>query len=86
MNPTSTETRNYLLPVDPDYSAQQLRSRLQHLSGEGSDFDIAIIISDTWGRPWRSGQINVAIGVAGIEPLADYRGQYDPTVMNSMPA
>jgi coenzyme F420-0:L-glutamate ligase/coenzyme F420-1:gamma-L-glutamate ligase len=67
-----------LLPVDPDYSAQQLRSRLQHLSGEGSDFDIAIIISDTWGRPWRSGQINMAIGIAGIEPLADYRGQYDP--------
>ncbi|HEX6478795.1 MAG TPA: coenzyme F420-0:L-glutamate ligase [Ktedonobacteraceae bacterium] len=67
-----------LLPVDPDGSAQELRSRLQHLSGKGSDFDVAIIISDTWGRPWRSGQINMAIGVAGIEPLADYRGQYDP--------
>src|SRR5579864_3915391 len=66
-----------LLPVDPDYSARELRSRLQHLSGEGSDFDIAIIISDTWGRPWRSGQVNMAIGMAGIEPLADYRGQYD---------
>ena len=67
-----------LLPADPDYSARELRSRLQHLSGEGSEFDIAIIISDTWGRPWRSGQVNMAIGVAGIEPLADYRGQYDP--------
>lgn len=67
-----------LLPVDPDRSAQELRSRLQQLSGEGSGFDIAIIISDTWGRPWRNGQINMAIGVAGIEPLADYRGQYDP--------
>lgn len=67
-----------LLPVDPDYSARELRSRLQHLSSEGSEFDIAIVISDTWGRPWRSGQINMAIGVAGIEPLADYRGQYDP--------
>ncbi len=67
-----------LLPVDPDRSAQELRSRLQQLSGEGSDFDIAIIISDTWGRPWRSGQVNMAIGAAGIEPLADYRGQYDP--------
>ena len=67
-----------LLPVDPDRSAQELRSRLQQLSGEGSDFDIAIIISDTWGRPWRSGQVNMAIGAAGIEPLVDYRGQYDP--------
>ncbi|HJT59263.1 MAG TPA: coenzyme F420-0:L-glutamate ligase [Ktedonobacteraceae bacterium] len=67
-----------LLPVDPDSSAQELRSRLQQLSGEGSDFDIVIIISDTWGRPWRTGQVNMAIGVAGIEPLADYRGQYDP--------
>ena len=67
-----------LLPVDPDRSAQELRSRLQQLSGEGSDFDIAVIISDTWGRPWRSGQVNMAIGAAGIEPLADYRGQYDP--------
>ena len=67
-----------LLPVDPDRSAQELRSRLQQLSDEGSDFDIAIIISDTWGRPWRSGQVNMAIGAAGIEPLADYRGQYDP--------
>ena len=67
-----------LLPVDPDRSAQELRSRLQQLSGEGSDFDIAVIISDTWGRPWRSGQVNMAIGAAGIEPLTDYRGQYDP--------
>ena len=67
-----------LLPADPDRSAQQLRKRLQHLSGEGSSFDIAIIISDTWGRPWRNGQVNMAIGVAGMEALMDYRGQHDP--------
>lgn len=67
-----------LLPVDPDYSARQLRVRLQDLSGEGSAFDMAIIISDTWGRPWRSGQVNMAIGVAGMEALVDYRGQHDP--------
>ena len=67
-----------LLPVDPDHSAQQLRTRLQDLSGEGSTFDIAVIISDTWGRPWRNGQINMAIGVAGMEAIVDYRGQYDP--------
>jgi coenzyme F420-0:L-glutamate ligase / coenzyme F420-1:gamma-L-glutamate ligase len=67
-----------LLPVDPDYSAQQLRTRWQDLSGEGSAFDIAVIVSDTWGRPWRTGQINMAIGVAGMEAIVDYRGQHDP--------
>ena len=66
-----------LLPVDPDYSAQQLRTHLQELSGEGSSFDIAVIISDTWGRPWRSGQVNMAIGISGMEALVDYRGQND---------
>jgi coenzyme F420-0:L-glutamate ligase/coenzyme F420-1:gamma-L-glutamate ligase len=67
-----------LLPVDPDRSAQQLRTSLQELSGEGSAFDVAIIISDTWGRPWRNGQVNMAIGVSGMEAIVDYRGQYDP--------
>jgi len=63
-----------LLPVDPDRSAQRVRSQLQTLAGI---HDIAIIISDTWGRPWRNGQVNMAIGVAGMEPLVDYRGQRD---------
>lgn len=67
-----------LLPLDPDRSARELRSRLQLLAQEGTAFDIAIIISDTWGRPWRNGQVNMAIGVAGMEALVDYRGQYDP--------
>jgi coenzyme F420-0:L-glutamate ligase/coenzyme F420-1:gamma-L-glutamate ligase len=67
-----------LLPADPDRSAQQLRGRLQELSGEGASFDMAIIISDTWGRPWRNGQVNMAIGLAGMEALVDYRGQLDP--------
>jgi coenzyme F420-0:L-glutamate ligase/coenzyme F420-1:gamma-L-glutamate ligase len=67
-----------LLPVDPDRSARELRTRLQQLAGVGSGFAIAIIISDTWGRPWRNGQVNMAIGVAGMEPIVDYRGQYDP--------
>ena len=67
-----------LLPVDSDHSAQQLRTRLQDLTGENFSFDIAVIISDTWGRPWRNGQINMAIGVAGMEAIVDYRGQYDP--------
>ena len=65
-----------LLPVDSDRSAQELRTRLRTLTGD--DTELAIIISDTWGRPWRTGQVNMAIGVAGILALADYRGQYDP--------
>jgi coenzyme F420-0:L-glutamate ligase / coenzyme F420-1:gamma-L-glutamate ligase len=67
-----------LLPIDPDRSAQELRTRLQKLAGEGAAFDIAVIITDTWGRPWRNGQVNMAIGVAGMEAIADYRGQHDP--------
>jgi len=67
-----------LLPVDSDRSARELRTRLQELSGEGENLDLAVIISDTWGRPWREGQVNMAIGAAGLEPLTDYRGQYDP--------
>lgn len=67
-----------LLPNDPDHSASELRTCLQQLAGKGSDLDIAIIISDTWGRPWRNGQVNMAIGVAGMESIVDYRGQHDP--------
>src|SRR5439155_15830155 len=67
-----------LLPVDPDRSARELRACLQQLAGADSGFDIAVIISDTWGRPWRNGQVNMAIGMAGMEPIVDYRGQYDP--------
>ena len=62
-----------LLPLDPDASARRIRSRLQHLLG----VDVAVIVSDTFGRPWRIGQTDVAIGVAGIEPFIDYRGTTD---------
>jgi coenzyme F420-0:L-glutamate ligase / coenzyme F420-1:gamma-L-glutamate ligase len=67
-----------LLPVDPDGSARALRQRLQTLAGKTDTIDIAVIISDTWGRPWRNAQVNMAIGVAGMSPIADYRGQLDP--------
>jgi coenzyme F420-0:L-glutamate ligase/coenzyme F420-1:gamma-L-glutamate ligase len=67
-----------LLPVDSDRSAREIRTRLQQLSGKGDDLQIALIISDTWGRPWRNGQINMAIGLAGLAALSDYRGQTDP--------
>lgn len=63
-----------LLPVNPDRSARHIRRRIEKELG----VDVAVIISDTFGRPWREGQTDVAVGVAGIEPLKDYRGQKDP--------
>ncbi|HYM52899.1 MAG TPA: coenzyme F420-0:L-glutamate ligase [Candidatus Dormibacteraeota bacterium] len=62
-----------LLPEDPDQSARALRSRLGELAGARP----VVIISDSFGRPWRSGIVNVAIGAAGIEVLADLRGTPD---------
>jgi coenzyme F420-0:L-glutamate ligase/coenzyme F420-1:gamma-L-glutamate ligase len=62
-----------LLPVDPDASARRLRDAIREQTG----IDLAVIISDTFGRPWREGLVNIAIGVAGIEPLKDYRGLKD---------
>lgn len=63
-----------LLPLDPDASAARLQSNL--LSRTGAE--IAVIISDSFGRAWRQGITNVAVGVAGMNPLADYRGETDP--------
>lgn len=62
-----------LLPVDPDRSARQLRDGLRALTGAAP----AIVISDSFGRPWRNGIVNVAIGVAGMEALVDLRGTPD---------
>ncbi len=62
-----------LLPLDPDASARALRERLAALTGVGP----AIVISDSFGRPWRNGIVNVAIGAAGIAPLVDLRGTPD---------
>ncbi|MEX2586642.1 MAG: coenzyme F420-0:L-glutamate ligase [Actinomycetota bacterium] len=62
-----------LLPLDPDRSARRLRSRLNHLAGA----DVAVIICDTFGRAWRIGQTNVAIGVAGLLPTVNYRDTED---------
>jgi len=62
-----------LLPLDPDASAHALRSRLSELTGAAP----AVIISDSFGRPWRNGIVNVAIGAAGIEALLDLRGTPD---------
>ncbi len=62
-----------LLPLDPDASAGAVRRVLAEASG----FDVPVIITDSFGRPWRDGIVNVAIGVSGLRPLADYRGQTD---------
>jgi coenzyme F420-0:L-glutamate ligase/coenzyme F420-1:gamma-L-glutamate ligase len=62
-----------LLPLDPDLSARRLRAQLENLLG----VEVAVIVSDTFGRAWRIGQTNVAIGVAGLEPFIDYRETTD---------
>ncbi|MCP8314886.1 MAG: coenzyme F420-0:L-glutamate ligase, partial [archaeon] len=62
-----------LLPIDPDKSARQIRDEIKRRLNA----DVAVIISDTFGRPWREGQTNIAIGVAGLEPILDYRGKKD---------
>ena len=62
-----------LLPTDPDRSAQKIRDKMRELTGK----EVAIIISDTHGRPLRDGEINIAVGVAGINPLRDRRGETD---------
>jgi len=61
------------LPVDPDASAREVRSQLMAATGK----EIAVIINDTHGRPWRVGAVGVAIGVAGIVPVEDLRGHPD---------
>jgi coenzyme F420-0:L-glutamate ligase/coenzyme F420-1:gamma-L-glutamate ligase len=62
-----------LLPLDPDASARQIREGIV----KGSGADVAVIVSDTFGRPWRAGYTEVAIGVAGMHPIVDYVGQLD---------
>lgn len=62
-----------LLPVDSDRSARRIRDGIRARSG----VDVAVIVSDTFGRPWRRGLTDVAIGSAGIGPILDHRGQHD---------
>ncbi len=63
-----------LLPVDPDASARGIRDAIRERLG----VDAAVLVSDTFGRPWRNGAVNVSIGVAGFNPVVSYVGEFDP--------
>jgi len=62
-----------LLPTDPDKSAREIRSQIRKLTGK----NVAVIVCDTYSRPFRRGQVEFAIGVAGMKPFRDYRGKKD---------
>jgi coenzyme F420-0:L-glutamate ligase / coenzyme F420-1:gamma-L-glutamate ligase len=62
-----------LLPLDPDRSARTLRERLREVASR----DVGVVVTDSFGRPWRQGTTDVAIGAAGIAPLRDLRGARD---------
>jgi coenzyme F420-0:L-glutamate ligase/coenzyme F420-1:gamma-L-glutamate ligase len=65
--------RILVLPADPDDSARRARESFRQLG-----VDVGVVITDTFGRPWREGQTDIAIGVAGVNPLYSYIGQHDP--------
>lgn len=68
-----------LLPKDPNASAERIRQSLIDRFFDGdTSAKLGVILTDSFGRPWRNGIVNVAIGSAGISPFVDYRGQYDP--------
>lgn len=73
-NAPETETV-VLLPLDPDASAERLRRRLRELTGVA----VGVLVTDSFGRAWRQGTTDVAIGAAGVRPILDLRGVRDPT-------
>lgn len=70
---SGAEGRILTLPVDPDATCRTHRARFAELG-----VDVAVIMTDTFGRPWREGQTDIAIGIAGMNPLYSYIGQHDP--------
>lgn len=70
---SGADGRVLVLPADPDASARRARGRFRELGA-----DVAVIVTDTFGRPWREGQTDIAIGIAGLDPLHSYIGQHDP--------
>lgn len=61
------------LPIDSDASARRARQTFRERG-----FDVAVVVTDTFGRPWREGQTDIAIGIAGMQPLRSYIGEHDP--------
>ena len=72
---TPEEGTLVLLPVDPDGSAVKLRDALRERTGR----DVGVIVTDSFGRPWRQGTTDVAIGAAGVEVMRDLSGERDPS-------
>jgi coenzyme F420-0:L-glutamate ligase/coenzyme F420-1:gamma-L-glutamate ligase len=72
-----------LLPRDPDASARRIRARLRELTGASTGAPVApaVLITDSFGRAWRNGQVDVTIGLAGMQPLDDWRGRTDASGM-----
>src|SRR5215467_6347966 len=68
-----TEDSAILLPEDPDASAARIRAGLKNLCG----LDIAVLVTDTFGRPWRDGLTEICLGIAGMNPILDLRGTTD---------
>jgi len=67
------EGQAVLLPIDPDRSAHRIRLRLRQATGAG----VAVVVTDTFGRPWRRGLVDVAIGVSGLPSILDFKGETD---------
>ncbi len=72
-NTSKTRDVVTLLPKDSDASADRIRKTIHHLTGKA----VPVVITDTFGRAWRVGQVNFAIGVSGMKPIHDYRGTRD---------
>jgi len=72
-NVDEDENKVTLLPIDPDGSASMIREEI----GRKEKKDVGIVITDTFGRPFREGQINIAIGISGVEPIISYIGEKD---------
>ncbi|MFK8024127.1 MAG: coenzyme F420-0:L-glutamate ligase [Ilumatobacter sp.] len=70
---SGAQGRILTLPVDPDGTCRAQRTRFAELG-----VDVAVIMTDTFGRPWREGQTDIAIGIAGMNPLFSYIGEHDP--------
>jgi coenzyme F420-0:L-glutamate ligase/coenzyme F420-1:gamma-L-glutamate ligase len=72
---TPEEGTLVLLPLDPDASAAELREELRARTGR----DVGVVVTDSFGRPWRQGTTDVAIGAAGVEVMRELSGEHDPT-------